>query len=394
MGQAIVTCLNKYHIKHEDVNGFVSDNAAYCKKAVKEILIPLFPNAVHICCLAHIINLVGDNWKFAQGLRLLQEFTNMYKSAFKKKGARKRRFQQHMLACGMNSTLAPSPVSTRWRSWFSCVTYHSTRLDHYLDFFEREQRTSQSVAIDRLVKILDEELLDLKVMALFVAHSCPKVEATLVHFESTQPQAHTVINWLEGLEIYLSKGTAQVTFSPELDAALVSLRPGKRATFLDTFHDIYMAALTKFSKHVDQLPAKALYEEIRMFDPQQVGAMSKELADYSHIGLPQNGRDLEAFEVEWLMYLQEVTNGVTGESSPVEYWEARKVRMPRMSAKALVYLKLTQSSCDAERSFSLYKHINTDKRERATEEHVRMMSMLHYNGDVTKSLMVHRKFTY
>ena len=42
---------------------FNSDNAAYVKEAFSDSLATLFPSCVHITCLAHIINLLGDAFK-------------------------------------------------------------------------------------------------------------------------------------------------------------------------------------------------------------------------------------------------------------------------------------------------------------------------------------------
>ena len=38
----------------------VTDSAAYCKKAYRDILSAVFPNPTHVLCLAHIVNLAAD----------------------------------------------------------------------------------------------------------------------------------------------------------------------------------------------------------------------------------------------------------------------------------------------------------------------------------------------
>ncbi len=162
VSQVVLHACSMYNVDYNNVLAFVSDNGAYCKKAVREVLLPFCSNAVHICCLAHICNLVGEEWKFAKSLKLLLNFVIFFKSAFKKKGARKWRFQLHMQACGLDSTLAPTPVSTMWKTHFKRVEYHTQRLGHYLNIFIREQQTSSSVAVDRLVDMLENSFLDLE----------------------------------------------------------------------------------------------------------------------------------------------------------------------------------------------------------------------------------------
>ncbi len=50
-----------YEIPCDNVNGFVSDNAAYMVKAFSNMK-GILPNAVHVTCKAHILNLVGESW--------------------------------------------------------------------------------------------------------------------------------------------------------------------------------------------------------------------------------------------------------------------------------------------------------------------------------------------
>ena len=47
-------------IKFNQITAAVSDSAAYYKKAYREVLLAVFPNSVHVLCLAHIVNLAAD----------------------------------------------------------------------------------------------------------------------------------------------------------------------------------------------------------------------------------------------------------------------------------------------------------------------------------------------
>ena len=41
------------------ISAVVSDSAAYCKKAHREVLSAVLPNSVHVLCLAHIVDLAS-----------------------------------------------------------------------------------------------------------------------------------------------------------------------------------------------------------------------------------------------------------------------------------------------------------------------------------------------
>lgn len=61
VSQAVIKVLHDYDIEANNVISYNTDNAAYMLKAFRTILTYLFPNAVHITCLSHICNLIGDS---------------------------------------------------------------------------------------------------------------------------------------------------------------------------------------------------------------------------------------------------------------------------------------------------------------------------------------------
>ena len=58
--QAIIRSVTEVGIQFDQVTAVVCDSAAYCKKAYREVLSAVFPNSIHVLCLAHIVNLVAD----------------------------------------------------------------------------------------------------------------------------------------------------------------------------------------------------------------------------------------------------------------------------------------------------------------------------------------------
>ncbi|CAB1333541.1 unnamed protein product [Coregonus sp. 'balchen'] len=53
VSMVVVKCLQDYNISNDDVIVCDTDNAAYMKKAYKAALQSLFPNSLHITCMAH-----------------------------------------------------------------------------------------------------------------------------------------------------------------------------------------------------------------------------------------------------------------------------------------------------------------------------------------------------
>ena len=70
----VVTLSESIHhvdIAFKDIVAFVTDSAAYYKKAHKEVLSNVFINSYHVLYLAHILNLVGEYFYTDQHLIML-----------------------------------------------------------------------------------------------------------------------------------------------------------------------------------------------------------------------------------------------------------------------------------------------------------------------------------
>lgn len=136
---SVVKCLQEYDIANEDVIVFDTDNAAYMKKAYTAALQSLFPNSLHVTCMAHIMNLIGD--AFRRPFDQLNAFMLSFSQMFYHAGSRKRRYLQFMSGkhpTRQKATMAPNPCATRWNSWFSAVQYHSEHFKLYKEFIEME----------------------------------------------------------------------------------------------------------------------------------------------------------------------------------------------------------------------------------------------------------------
>ncbi len=398
---AIISTVNAYGISPLDVISFVSDNAAYCKKAYNTVLQHIYPHSTHICCLAHILQLVGEVFHVA--FQELSQFASYFKSAFYKKGARKRRYQKFLESKGLPTTLAPVPSSTRWNSFFNAAVYHTSHLNLYLEFFELEKERCRSsdvsIAVDRIVSMLSSDVKKLEVEFCFVATECTKIARVLDSFQgSTQPLSLTAWSKIEEIDLYLHKGTAKVVFAPELEALLAKIPVADKAKHIRKFHETFNESLMKFSKHLDVLPARGIYQQARVFDPKQAPNLSRDIDEYSAIHFRdsdplESGGAGAMLREEWDDYHHFIQSPIGQQSmaqnpTPMAFWRDKAEQFPMLSATALMYMSVPVSSCDAERSFSLYKHLFNDRRESNTQEHVKMLVMMNFNGDISRQLML------
>ncbi|XP_072035551.1 uncharacterized protein [Amphiura filiformis] len=298
LAQAVTTSLTNNQIAYNDVIAFCTDNAPYCKAAYR-ILQPLLPNCTHVLCLAHILNLVGETFQHWQDFSDVNTLVWTMKSVFNKKPHRKRRFIAYLREQGVESPrFPPMPVQTRWNSWFEAVLYHHEHMQHYLGFFESEDTDAQSV--ERLKQLLTgDNYRQLEIHVAFIAESCPKMMSVLTTMETSRhPIATRVWDLLSDLESTLMNGCAKALFGEETDDLLAQLPRQERNAYMDTFHDVYTAALSKFSKHWDVHPARNIYKAARVFNPRLVNGLSRNLESFAAVGLQVTPESSD----EWFAY--------------------------------------------------------------------------------------------
>jgi hypothetical protein len=82
---------------------------------------------------------------------------------------------------------------------------------------------------------------------------------------------------------------------------------------------------------------------------------------------------------EWAIYCG-LTDVNLEEMTLDEYWLSLADRLPLLSQIALDYIWLPVSSYSVERSFSKYNSILDDNRQNLSEDSLRSLNMLYYNG--------------
>ena len=72
-------------IAFEDIIAFLTDSAAFCKNAQREVLSNVFINSHHVLCLTHILNLVREIFSYRPVFNNVTQLITFIKSALSKK---------------------------------------------------------------------------------------------------------------------------------------------------------------------------------------------------------------------------------------------------------------------------------------------------------------------
>jgi len=296
VSKAVIKVINDFYISCENIVVFDTGDAAYMKKAYTQVLSGLFPNSIHVTCLAHILNLVGES--FRKPFTELNAFVRSFSQMFFMAGARKGRYLAHIKQNlptvhpgDKPPRMAPDLVQTRWNSWYFAVQYHKEHFDAYKTFIDAEKEVCKDPpqSVENLYETLSDpqQVMMLWSHIKFVADMCEPILTAMGQFESQKPCTVQAFDRLEELLISFEANaiTSQVMDRYHENCDDLSLQT--RSTNLALFTTAFEAAADKLHKYVsaagDGQPAIQFLKAVRIMDPSRVCVVSHNIADYEVI---------------------------------------------------------------------------------------------------------------
>ncbi len=244
VSQAVISCLNSNNANFNDVWAFVTDSASYMKKAYNTILHGLFPNANHVTCLAHLLQLVLE--VFPDTFEELNRMCALVKRVFCQSPKRHLELRAFMMQQGLSPLMPVFAVQTRWGSWIKAVQYLAGNIDVLQGFIPTLPPTSK--AVRDLGVLLEENGKLLKVQATFIVEHSSDILATLTKLEETsRPTAASIFSQLEDLSMLFEYGrTAEAEdWRPKTREQLNELNEDERYTCSELFIEAMAECFTK-----------------------------------------------------------------------------------------------------------------------------------------------------
>ena len=93
VSQAIIKTLNKFNVNFNKVSAFVTDNASYMTKTMRNLQ-GILPHCVHLSCNAHILSLVGETWR--QRFKKVDRLVACFKAIFVHCSSRMQRYREYI----------------------------------------------------------------------------------------------------------------------------------------------------------------------------------------------------------------------------------------------------------------------------------------------------------
>lgn len=374
VSQAVISCLNSYNINFSDVWAFVTDSASYMKKAFNTMLHGLFPNSIHVTCLAHLLNLVLQ--VFPDTFEDLNRVCALVKRVFCKAPQRRQELRAYMQALGLAPVMPVFAVLTRWGSWIEAVQYLAENLDILCDFVPSLPLSSKAVRDLRV--LIEEKETTLKAHAIFIVEHSTEIKTTITKLQETSnPSAATIHGQLENLLMLFEYGrtVGAEDWHPGTTEQLRELDEDDRAACTQLFQKTMADCSAKLQNVMETHPSMELFKALPVFDPAKVAGVRKNIQDYVQVAPALTSVSAE----EWHRYIH-MDKSDAEEVSPVEWWAAREDRMPTLAPLAALYLHLPTTSVDVERLFSHYTMLLTQYRRSLTENNIKMMLIAKFNS--------------
>src|SRR6266498_4403148 len=188
-----------------------------------------------------------------------------------------------------------------------------------------------------------------------------------------------VTSRIEQTRAFLQNGINNLPYSVEI-TQLLSHNNQNYEYLTPIFFEAFRVALTKFEKHINSHSALPLFNAIQYFNSQFIQSFQNRhsLANYNLISEFQNPSN--TLITEWLIYCDLVEIFEEGDLDLNQYWQEKKRSLPNLLKIVLVYIWLSISEVDVERSFSNYKRILDDRCRSLSENSIEMLNFLYYNN--------------
>ena len=383
IGGAVLRTLAQYNIFYHNVLGFVTDGARYMKSTFTKVIQPVCEKCIHIICIAHCLNLVGEVLRASvPDVDLFVQYT---KKAFRLSSAKRQLYVRLLSEAGIEDpTPPPAPVITRWYSWLEAVVHYHKYFKHYPEMMHKVQEEfGDGAGVAHIIKMLDEDArfkeldITIRCVSIFGHHIIDSIKQA----ESQSVASYKIYNQVSHLR-------GQLRAAAEEDWGVHLRREGFNNTDAQSLKKKLQKAMLAIADKCDQFlncteSSWKFLKEIRVLDPSQLPALSLNINNYSSI--PEFATPSLQLSGEWNSYVKSVQDMHDEKIDDVlAYWHGMAAQVPNLASIAMNYLSMPVNSVDAERSFSVYNNVITDKRHNLSDENTKMFVGLYYNATVSE----------
>lgn len=381
--QAIVEVLNRHKLEYKNIIGISTDGARYMKKCVQTLKGLISDNLLHIECWAHKLDLVAGIWP--KKLHRVNECVTKTKQAFLNTRKRKHKYirflQQKYGAGEKDIKLFPSPVITRWNTWFASVSYLADYVMDLVEYFKTVDSDAESVKYFQ--KLSESEVKAILCEAIFVKEHCASTSETITCFEgSYYALAHKVVPKVNEL-ISEYMVIEKLVMKPETLKALNELSSDRKKSVEKRFVALANACHTKLSDMLAKDSACKIFNSLSsLFHLPLLRTVNIESSLFNKIEkIPLftgvNSHDFLKFYIQLQITCKSFSYS---EGNVVEDVLKGMVEEYPIAVKCLQSLYISISNVDSERALSAYNDILSDKRTNLSSDNLETLLSYYFNS--------------
>ncbi|GBC10765.1 hypothetical protein RclHR1_09890005 [Rhizophagus clarus] len=186
IGQLIIQILVQWGISFDLPQLVASDSAAYMKKCYRDVLKPLMPQLIHLPCLAHILNLIGEAWVSINYFQDVHQLLANIKQTFVYSKSRKVRYKSYLQRQGVsNPKNIPLSNTTRWNTWFRMAFHVYQNLDYIRGFYNEESKENSTPMIEKINSAFTDQQINgrIEIYLAFIQENAQQFVADLDFFQ-------------------------------------------------------------------------------------------------------------------------------------------------------------------------------------------------------------------
>ncbi|CAB5380952.1 unnamed protein product [Rhizophagus irregularis] len=144
------------------------------------------PQLVHLPCLAHILNLIGEAWVSINYFQVVHQLLANIKQTFVYSRSRKVHYISYLQRQGVsNPKNIPLSNTTRWNTWFRMAFNVYQNLDYIRGFYNEEGKENSTPIIEKINSAFTDQQINgrIEIYLTFIQENAQQFVADLDFFQ-------------------------------------------------------------------------------------------------------------------------------------------------------------------------------------------------------------------
>jgi len=387
--------LSDYGVHWKNIIGIASDSAEYMNKMFSDLCISENNRMIHINDSAHLLHIIVDNAfkieSFKEIVNILDKLGKLFKNSNKIRDI-------FFDICDDNNSPQKIPKVFITSRWFSILRTANDVQELWpcLILLLNRKDLQKNKKVQKLLNLFGDSEHQKIIFAkvIFITDVLKPLEIMQKCFETGNVVSHQMYNIINvKLISYLENNCKNYENISDKAKVLVSTLSHENSKLVkESFKNFCDAMISKWNDTKSRNLSNnvfgddGIFHKCMILNPYEKRLQNQTYFEYQNMFNIVHDFDLSEesntqLENEFNDYLTEEIP--QNKNIPIlDYWISVEHKYPLLSGYAKDLLCIPSGSIDAERSFSMFRNIQTDRRSMISNIHLNMYSILYFNGDI------------